>query len=384
MKLGFIFNSQFGMQTVFHRPVPQMQSSVTYLGIELAKLGHEITVFSQTTNNIATFGVRWRAIEVINNNLRFSNAILEPDYDALIVINDSPEFLNIIKQSLNKPPKMFLWTEYDYNVAINKGLSNQEIVAQIDGIICVSEWQRFRFAELLFVPESKLNVIKHAISPLYENLFTDEKEFEEVKAQNIKLAYTAQTLQKLDILFNAYLDIENNFPDIQINFFAGNHKYGALNDQVDKLYPVASKLTHFNQIGSIAPMELAAQLRSHTILAYPCLLEETCNVPIMEALAAGIYVVTSNFGAIPEYCDEHGKCISEKNLHGDTLDSFSAQLLAICQTQIYSVAAFHEYCYKQTVDMNKQHTWHVRAKRWLQILSPPAANPANEAQSLPA
>jgi hypothetical protein len=86
-------------------------------------------------------------------------------------------------------------------------------------------------------------------------------------------------------------------------------------------------------------------------------------------MAAGLYVVTSNLGALPEYCTEHGKCILDKNLRSDTLDSFIGQVLAICQSQTNAASSFFDYCYKQSVDMNKKHTWRVRAREWIHLLA---------------
>jgi glycosyltransferase involved in cell wall biosynthesis len=368
LKIGLIYNSPFHILSVFQRPVDRAQAAVTYLAIELSKLGHDITLFSQTANNIGAFDIRCRSINIENDALNLDKAILETDYDALIVKNAAPEFVAKLKEALPYKAKMFLWTEFDFNNPINNSFQDEQVLKQIDGIICVSEWQRTRLTGKLLIPRDKTCAILYAISPLYENMFVDGKEFINVKSKSPLLAYTAAPLTGLDVLLDTCADVENNYPDSQINIFAGNHEYGAEDDRLVNIYKMANHFKRLKQVGTLSDIQLAARLRTHTMLTYPCTIEETANVEIMEALAAGLYVITSNMGAIPEYCSDHGKCISQKNLHVETLDSFIGQVLSICQSQVHSPSVFYDFCYKQTVEINKMHTWRVRAREWVKML----------------
>lgn len=359
VKIGFILDAPFHVLSVLQDSVSDAEAAVAYLAIELAKLGHNITIFSNSTNKENAFNVRCKNINIANNTLNLDKAILEPDFDALIIKNNSPEFLISIKKALPYTPKMYLWTAYDYTSPINKGLSNPNNIEEIAGIICVSEWQRSRIMSKLNVPREKLHVKLYAISHFFENMFLDGKELFNNKSKMPALAYTAKQADGLDYLIETFGDVYNNYPEANLSIFVD------LPDNIS--LPARNK--NIQTIGEVLPEQLATILRTHTILTYPCVQESTSYTAVLEAMAAGLYVITSNEAALPEYCEEHGKCIKAQNLHTDKLDSFIGQLLAVCQTQVHSPSMFYDYCFKQIIDINKSHTWRVRAAEWVELLN---------------
>lgn len=362
MKIGFIFNMPFHIRSVAQQPNNVATSAVSFLAIELAKLGHNITVFSSTKDQSDAFNVRCRNVSIENNSLNLSSDLLETDYDVIIVKNDSPEFALTIKNSLPSKPKFFLWTAFDYNEPINNGLYNTEIVEQIDGIVCVSDWQSNRLRSKLQIPRVKLYVQHYAISPVYESLFASAKEYINAKDKAPSLAYTGKQTDGLDLLLDLYGDITNNYPDSTLTIYAdlssGDAQYTPDNfpPGIKNVWPIWGK-------------DLASCLRRHTILAYPCLEEKTSHIDITEAMAAGLYVVTSRAGSLPEYCYGNGKQIAEQELHSDSLGGFTGQILSICQTQIRSQESFYDYCYKQILEINKKQTYKDRAGEWIEMLS---------------
>jgi len=362
VKIGFIFNTPFHILSVVEQAVSDATTAVSFLAIELAKLGHDVTVFSDNDGPAKTLGVRCCNISIRDRTLNLDSTILEPDFEVLIFKNDSPEFIISVKNSLPYKPKIYLWTSFDYNQTANNGLYSADIVTELDGIICVSEWQRKRLRSKLQINGEKLWVQRYAISPVYENLFANAKNFIATSSKVPSIAYTATQLDGLDLLLDLLDDVTNNYARATLSIYADLSSSPDLTAQCK---------THkaINIVANLTGKQLAEHLKIHTILACPGLEEQTSNIALTEAMAAGLYVVTSRSGAISEYCYGHGKQIAEDELCSDSLSSFVGQLLSICQTQMHSSDAFYDYCYKQILEINKKHTYRARAREWVDMLS---------------
>lgn len=367
MKLAFICDAQFDILTPILKTLPDAEGAVCFLATELARLGHNITIFSRSTNNVTVFDVRCRKINFEGSEFQCDPAFLESDYDAMILVNNNPELIEQIKSKLTKMTRVYLWTEFDHQHSVNKGLNDSAIVQTIDGIICVSDWQRSMFIRFFNIPRDKIAVRYYAISPYFEDLFYDGKEFTLNKSKDPVFAYLGNPLTGLNILIDSFHDVTLNYPTASLTLF-DNPNYNIDKQKLADLLQSANQVKGFKHIGVLSNVGLANQLRPCSIFAYPNTAEITSSVTIMNAMAAGLYVVTSNLGAIPEYCTEHGKCVTDKNLTSDSLDSFIGQVLAICQSQTNSPSTFFDYCFKQSIKLNKSHTWRMRAREWVKLL----------------
>ncbi len=369
MKIGIIYNAPCDMLSVFQQPMDNAANAVSNLAIQLTKIGHNVTLFTQAANNPGALDVRCRNISIKSQALYLDPAIQEPDFQALIIKNDSPEFAARLKHVLPAKPKVYLWTAFDAQLAVNNSLANPEIINQLSGIICVSEWQRKRFLDKFAIKNDLISVGEYAISPVFEDLFVDGKELKAIKSKPPLIAYIGRPQAGLEILLNVFPDVANNYQDACLNIFSNLHITGAEQSKYENIYNAAINTKGIKCIESISKIQLAVHLRKHTILAFPGTIAETSHVDILEALAAGVYVVTSNVGSIPNYCDGHAKTVPPELLQSDSLDSFVSELLTITQTQVHSDAAFFDYCFKQAVEINKRHTWRIRARTWEALLA---------------
>lgn len=348
------------MRELTANPTDSAAAAVCEIAIQLAKLGQDITIFSyspQTEFN----NVRCRHIEIKDQALQLDPALLENDFNCLIFKNTSPEFALSIRGALPYKPKVFIWTEHDHLEQLNRGLWNESIVNELDGVICVSYWQRTQLVDALPILHNKIFVLKYGICPAFENLFLDIKEFIHIKTVAPSLAYIAKQENGLEILLDSYYNISDNYKNTSLSIFTEitdpNLQHMVQNARGVKVY------------GTLTKKQLAEILRTHTILVNPNTIAQTSNVTLLEAMAAGLYPVTSDVGANEDYCRGHGKIVRREDLDSNTLDNYISELLVICQAQVHQAEDFYDYCFKLTVDMNKKHTWHIRAKELVEVLS---------------
>jgi len=91
-------------------------------------------------------------------------------------------------------------------------------------------------------------------------------------------------------------------------------------------------------------------------LAYPNIFPETSCIAVMEAMAAGCFIVTSRLGALPETTAGFGKLI---DVDGDWQrygNFFIREILNF----LYEPKDLSS----QVAYANRHYTWKVRAKEW--------------------
>ncbi|HSX19949.1 MAG TPA: glycosyltransferase [Gammaproteobacteria bacterium] len=359
MKIGFVYNAPCDIVQIAQNPTDEASAAVCFLAMQLAKLGHDITIFSQGPNN-NVFNVRCRHIEIKDQQLMLDPALLETDFAALIFKNSSPEFALRIKDSLPYQPKIYLWTAHDQNSLLTQGLANPAVSNQLNGIICVSRWQYVGLAESL-ESKDKITEIPYAISPQFENLYTDLPQFINDKPKNVRMAYIATGSDGLDILLDSFDDIWLNYEDSMLGIFT--------NVDDPNMQQRIAQYKGIVMHGALSKSQQAAEFRSYTILVNPTSRATPSNVPLLESMAAGLYPVTSNAGSNDEYCQGQGHIIPVDLLRSNNLDNFLSELLAVCAAQRHSNAEFIDFCFKRSQIVNQEQTWSARAKQWLDLLT---------------
>lgn len=360
MKIGLIYNAPCNILKVIQNPENLAAGAVCFLAMQLAKLGHNVTIFTQGPN-LEIFSVRTRHIEVKDKALVLDPALLEKDFAVLIFKDCAPEFALSISKVLPYQPAIYLWTGLDHNNPVNAGLSKTEYLQHFKRVVCVSDWQRFMLFDVLTVPRDKLGVIRYAIAPMFEGLFVDGKEFSEFKPKTLHIAYTATENDGLDILLDAYSDFCANYQDVVLGLFC-EIKNPDLRQRLSKNKKI---VIH----GNLPKLQLANELKKYTIFAGPNIIPATCNIDVLEAMACGLCPVVSDIASNPEYCGDHGKTVLLANLSVNSLDNFVSEMLAVAQLQIHSASKFYDQCFKICLDAVKKDIWRVRAKQWIDMIT---------------
>jgi glycosyltransferase involved in cell wall biosynthesis len=111
--------------------------------------------------------------------------------------------------------------------------------------------------------------------------------------------------------------------DAELHIFSSTKIYGkdfAISQEgnYQDLYDKCESLDGVVYRGSVSNEELRKELHTFDILAYPNTFEETSCISVIEALSAGLRVVTSNLGALPETTEGWARMypyLASKELH---------------------------------------------------------------------
>lgn len=186
-----------------------------------------------------------------------------------------------------------LWQHLSYDQAAMAGLADPQFVAQLDAIVFVSHWQHEQFRKRINIPGNLCHVIQNctAAAPDHD------------KPEDIQLIYTSMPNRGLELLAQAYPMMKRKVP---LTVISGTKIYGSryhemTGHQFNPLYKRLKALgaTHYDYLPND---EVKEHLKTHHILAYPSIFEETSCLAAIEALSYGLKVVTTNFGALPETC----------------------------------------------------------------------------------
>jgi glycosyltransferase involved in cell wall biosynthesis len=161
----------------------------------------------------------------------------------------------------------------------------RDAARRADSIIAVSEFTRRQVVGLLGVPEARVRVVHHGARGL---------SFPNVARETVILHVGAlQARKNIARLVEAFETLDENWRLV----LAGAAGFGAAG--ILERIARSPARDRIELPGYITPADLACWYARATVLAFPSL-DEGFGMPLLEAMAAGTPVVTSNRSALPE------------------------------------------------------------------------------------
>src|SRR5262249_21349044 len=152
-----------------------------YLATALARRGERVTTLTGTTKARNVLGVQCLRHEEIPVEV-FSAA------DTLtIVLNGPADAIRAIRDVIPAGKPAILWTQHAHDQPAMQSLRDPAVVAMWDRIVCISDWQKAMFQQELGVPAGKMEVLRNAIGPTFENMFQSAEQLAEVKSNELRL-----------------------------------------------------------------------------------------------------------------------------------------------------------------------------------------------------
>lgn len=257
---------------------------------------------------------------------------------------------------------MIYWNTVSYDQTSVQVLQDLNFVKQIKKFVFVSHWQSEKFRQIYKIPSVKTEVIQNAC------LGVPDREIK-VPQDKIKICYTSTPWRGLDVLLRAW---EISPPEnCELHVFSSTKIYGkefSDNEEFkfNKLYEKCKTLPNVVYRGAVRNEDLRKELVEFDILAYPSTFEETSCISVIEALSAGLRVVTSNLGALPETTEGWARIYpykTEKEIHAE----YFSEVLND-EVEKLRKGELTDHLTNQITIYKKKWSWDEREKEWRKLL----------------
>jgi glycosyltransferase involved in cell wall biosynthesis len=234
---------------------------------------------------------------------------------------------------------------------------------QYDWYVFNSHWNYEKFRYFFDIPTDRSVVIKNGI-----NNFPTRRPYQ--KGQPIKILHHNTPWRGLNVLLRAMQEIKD--PNITLDVYSSTQVYGDSfkqqnDDQFKPLYEQARQLPNVNYIGYETNEYILSHMTDYDLYVYPSIFEETSCVSAMEALAAGVHVITNNFGALYETCAEWPVYVNYTNNYEQmAIDTASAITVA---SQYLHEPYIQEHLDEQQKFYKRFYNWNKKGMEWKTFLT---------------
>jgi glycosyltransferase involved in cell wall biosynthesis len=306
----------FDGDTIKNSSLGGSETAAYYLALELAKHNHHVSVFTNLRSDKTKIidGVRysWSGEVTKENQLghNFTYFAQHTPHDVCIIQRHPQAFARRYASTIN-----LLWLHdlalYRYAPMLQSQLWN------VDGVLTVSEFHKKQTMQVYEIGKDVVFPIQNGIDKaLFSNHIESElvNKYKEIFRNKKTLLYSSRPerglinlvmeegiMAKLGDDYHLFVcSYENNVSQMQ-SF------YGYLDSKIVQLPNVTN-------VGPLIKKDLAALMQNVKLLVYPTNFEEVSCITAMEAMAAGLPMLTSDHAALKETCKDSGtKLLPLKN-----------------------------------------------------------------------
>lgn len=289
-------------ETPLYRPLGGTQSAVCYLASALAARGERVGLVNRYGREQTVDGVACLPMTLTESGFEvgpWGRALLGAP-GARVVVCGFP-LAQVVRPHLGAGARLFLWTQHAADQPVMRPLVDPSVRDAWDGFLFVSEWQRRGYEAELGIPRDRARILHNAAGPAFAALAASEDRRLDAPRGPV-LAYTSTPYRGLEVLLDVFPEIRAVRPDVVLKVYSSMAVYNVADaaDAFEPLYERARRQPGVEHHGSVSQPALAVALAGTAVLAYPSTFAETSCISVIEALAAGCAVVTSDLGALPE------------------------------------------------------------------------------------
>lgn len=178
-------------------------------------------------------------------------------------------------------------------------------------VIAVSETTKKDILEFLSIPEKKIHVIPEAADPAYfprnEEMIRETKRKFLIDGDFLLCVGTREPRKNIDRVIMAFAEIAKAQPDLSL-IIVGKYGWGE-----EKMSNVKGQMSNVKILGYVEMEDLAGLYSGARAFVYPSLYEGF-GLPILEAMACGCPVITSETGALKEIAGKEAILVDPENI----------------------------------------------------------------------
>ena len=270
-----------------------------------------------------------------------------------------PEKIPLAKDKIN-----ILWQKNSYDqpniVPWFKEQSNHQ---KYDWYVFNSSWNYEKFRYHFNVPTDRCHVIKNGVTN-----FPQRKVFK--KGDRLRMIFHPTPWRGLNVLLATMQLLENE--NIELDVYSSCEIYGKEfkkdnDDKYQDLYDQAKTLKNVNYLGYRSNDFILSKLPYYHMFAYPSIWEETSCISLLESMAAGLYCMTTNNGALFETGAEFPVYINYETNLVNLAHQF-AEGIKICRNTLHE-PIIQEHLDEQQKYVKRFYSWDKKALEWTNFLT---------------
>ena len=274
--------------------------------------------------------------------------------DQVQITTSVPEKIPLSNDKIN-----ILWQKNSYDQSnLAPWFQDKSNHKKYDWYVFNSHWNYEKFRYFFDIPTEKCLVIKNGVDNIKPRDLDKKKD-------KIKLIFHPTPWRGLNVMLAAMQYIKN--PNIELDVYSSTEVYGddfkKNNDHhYQGLYDQAKELSNVNYIGYKPNEYIKENLHKYDIFAYPNIWEETFCISALEAMAAGLYVITTNHGALYETCAEFSTYIPYQKSYTNLAKTFAYAIEASAK-KLYEPGV-QDHLKMQIDYTNQYYNWKKQANAW--------------------
>ncbi len=278
--------------------------------------------------------------------------------DQVQICTSVPEKIPLHKNKIN-----ILWQKNSYDQPnITPWFKDKSNHDKYDWYVFNSHWTYEKFRILFELPTEKCAVIKNGIDEI-------EPTKTYIKGEPIKIIHQNTPWRGLNVLLAAMQLVKN--PLISLDVYSSCEIYGKqfneINDKhYQELYDQAKQLPNVNYIGYKSNEYILENLKNYKMYVYPSIWEETSCISLLEAMAARLYCITTDYGALFETGSEFPMYIPYSNNYESLARKFAYGIEAAVQD--LSDLSIQKHLDFQSEYTNRYYNWNKQGRCWTRFL----------------